>query len=191
MQLILLNKPFRVLSQFTDADGRPTLGDFVKIPDVYGIGRLDYDSEGLILLTDDGRLKHQIAHPKFSLPKHYWVQVEGDAGDDQLQRLISGVISKGQTLNAVAARRIVPPVVWPRVPPIRERKSVPDCWLEIVLDQGRNRQVRRMTASVGLPTLRLIRHQIGPWRLHGLQPGETHSLHAAEAHKALQKFRQS
>lgn len=187
MKLILLNKPFRVLSQFTDPDGRATLADYVREPGVYAAGRLDYDSEGLLLLTDDGALKARIAHPRFKLPKYYWVQVEGEIDEAALQRLRDGVRLKDGVARAVDARRIdPPPSLWPRVPPIRERKSVPDGWIEIALNEGRNRQVRRMTAAVGLPTLRLIRHRIGPWRLRGLAPGESHAIPAGDARRALQ-----
>jgi 23S rRNA pseudouridine2457 synthase len=171
--LILLNKPFRVLSQFRDADGRPVLGDFVDVPGVYPAGRLDYDSEGLLLLTDDGRLQARISQPRSKTPKTYWAQVEGTPSDEQLTRLVRGVKLKDGPARAVSARQIEEPeALWERDPPIRYRKNVPDSWLEIVLDEGRNRQVRRMTAAVGLPTLRLIRYSIGDWTIEGLAPGE-------------------
>lgn len=171
--LILLNKPFRVLSQFRDADGRATLGDYVDVPGVYPAGRLDYDSEGLILLTDDGRLQARISQPRSRTPKTYWAQVEGAPTDEQLSELVRGVRLKDGMARAASARRIEKPEgLWDRDPPIRFRKSVPDSWLEIVLTEGRNRQVRRMTAAVGLPTLRLIRYAIGDWTVEGLAPGE-------------------
>lgn len=171
--LILLNKPFRVLSQFRDAAGRPTLGDYVDVPDVYPAGRLDRDSEGLLLLTDDGRLQSRISHPKSGTRKVYWAQVEGIPDDDQLARLEAGVKLKDGPAKAVSARRIdEPEALWDRDPPIRYRKNVPDSWIEIVLTEGRNRQVRRMTAATDLPTLRLIRYSVGNWTVDGLAPGE-------------------
>ena len=171
--LILLNKPFRVLSQFRDRDGRPTLADFVDVPGVYPAGRLDFDSEGLLLLTDDGRLQARISQPRSGTRKTYWAQVEGVPTPAQLDELVSGVKLKDGPARAVSARQIeAPAAIWDRDPPIRYRASVPDSWLEIVLTEGRNRQVRRMTAAVGLPTLRLIRYAVGDWTVDGLAPGE-------------------
>ncbi|MCA0963681.1 pseudouridine synthase [Salipiger bermudensis] len=178
--LILLNKPFGVLSQFTDkgtADSpRATLSNYVDVPKVYPAGRLDRDSEGLLLLTDDGRLQARIAHPKFKKPKTYLVQVEGDPSEDQLARLRRGVTLKDGPTRPAQVRRLPPPDLWPRVPPVRFRKSVPDAWLELTITEGRNRQVRRMTAHVGLPCLRLVRWSIGDWSVEGLAPGEWRSL---------------
>ena len=174
-RLILFNKPWGVLSQFTDARSptpRPTLSAHIAIPGVYPAGRLDADSEGLLLLTDDGRLQARIADPRFKLAKTYWVQVEGDPDDAALIPLREGVSLKdGPTLPAEVAR-IDPPPLWPRDPPVRVRQTVPDCWLELTIREGRNRQVRRMTAAIGLPTLRLVRWRVGDWTLDGLAPGE-------------------
>ena len=172
-RLILFNKPYLVLCQFTDPDGRPTLADYIDVPEVYAAGRLDNDSEGLLALTDDGRLQQQIADPQHKLPKTYWAQVEGIPDAAALERLRRGVqLKDGMTRPAEAALLDEPPGLWPRTPPIRERKSIPTAWIELTLREGRNRQVRRMTAAVGFPSLRLIRARIGPWALGDLQPGE-------------------
>jgi 23S rRNA pseudouridine2457 synthase len=173
MRLLVFNKPFRVLSQFTGGPDQRTLAAFIPVPGVYPAGRLDYDSEGLLLLTDDGRLQARIADPRHRLAKIYWVQVEGEPDADTLATLAAGVVVDGRRTRRAEARRIdAPPGLWPREPPIRFRKSVPDSWLELVLREGRNRQVRRMTAAVGHPTLRLIRAAVGPWTLDGLAPGQ-------------------
>ncbi|MGE4431425.1 MAG: pseudouridine synthase [Sphingobium sp.] len=174
-RLILFNKPHGVLTQFTDSRSpspRPTLSDFIDLPGVYPAGRLDLDSEGLLLLTDDGRLQARIADPRFKLPKSYLVQVEGEPEESSLDRLRQGVALKdGRTLPA-HVERIAAPALWPRDPPVRFRKSVPDCWIRLTIREGRNRQVRRMTAAVGHPTLRLVRWSIGDWTLDGVPPGE-------------------
>lgn len=171
-RLILLNKPYLVLCQFTDREGRPTLADYVDAAGVYPAGRLDYDSEGLVLLTDDGRLQSRIAEPRYKLPKTYWAQVEGIPDAEALRRLREGVALKdGVTLPARVAV-MDEPDVWPRVPPIRARRHIPTTWLSLTIVEGRNRQVRRMTAAVGYPTLRLIRWSIGPWTLEELAPGQ-------------------
>ena len=172
--LVAFNKPYGVLCQFTDRStpARPTLAGFGLPPEIYPAGRLDFDSEGLLLLTDDGALAHRLTDPRHKQPKTYWVQVEGDPDPTQLQRLRQGVMLKdGPTLPALASR-IDPPALWPREPPVRFRKTVPDAWLEITLREGRNRQVRRMTAAVGLPTLRLVRVAMGEIRLDALASGE-------------------
>ncbi len=174
-RLILFNKPYGVLSQFTDRGtetARRTLSDFIDIPGVYPAGRLDRDSEGLLLLTDDGRLQARIADPRFKLPKTYLVQVEGEPDEASLERLRSGVRLNDGLTRPAEAERVDDPALWPRDPPIRVRKSVPDCWLRLTIREGRNRQVRRMTAAIANPTLRLVRWSIGSWTLEGLPPGE-------------------
>lgn len=173
--MILFNKPYGVLSQFTDRSmdaTRRTLSDYIKIPEVYPAGRLDLDSEGLLLLTDDGRQQARIADPKFKMPKTYLVQVEGEPDPAALDALNQGVhLKDGMTLPA-EADRIDAPDLWPRDPPVRFRKTVADSWISLTIREGRNRQVRRMTAAVGFPTLRLVRWRIGDWSLHNIPPGE-------------------
>ena len=173
MTLILFNKPYGVLCQFTDGGtARPTLSDYIQTPGVYPAGRLDLDSEGLLLLTDDGRQQARIADPRFKLPKTYLVQVEGEVADAALAQLRQGVRLKDGVTRPALAERIDPPPLWPRDPPIRVRRTVPDCWLSITIREGRNRQVRRMTAAVGHPTLRLVRWSVGDWTVAGIAPGE-------------------
>jgi 23S rRNA pseudouridine2457 synthase len=172
MRILLLNKPFGVICQFTPSGGKPTLKDFVAVPRVYPAGRLDTDSEGLLVLTDDGALQARIADPRHKLEKGYWAQVEGIPSEEALDRLRRGVeLNDGDTLAASARIIAEPPGIWPRDPPIRVRKNIPTAWLEIALREGRNRQVRRMSAAVGLPTLRLVRFRVGPWTLEDLAPG--------------------
>ncbi len=171
-KLILFNKPFGVLTQFTDKSGRPTLAEYIPVKNVYPAGRLDRDSEGLVVLTDDGKLQHQITDPEFKLTKTYWVQVEGKPSHDAINQLQLGInLNDGMTRPA-DVRLIPPPEVWERNPPIRFRANIPTSWLEIGVREGRNRLIRRMTAAVGFPTLRLIRCKIGEWSLEGLAPGQ-------------------
>jgi len=171
-KLLLFNKPFGVLSQFTAADGHPGLADYLDTPDVYPAGRLDRDSEGLLLLTDDGSLQAQISNPRFKLEKTYLAQVEGEVTEQALECLAKGITLKdGPTLPASACK-IDEPTIWDRTPPIRERKNIPTSWIELTIREGRNRQVRRMCAHVGFPVLRLVRIQIGEWSIDGLKPGE-------------------
>lgn len=177
MTTILFNKPFNVLSQFTDkgneGSDRQTLSDYIDLPGVYAAGRLDRDSEGLLVLTDDGKLQAQIASPRFKMTKTYWVQVEGIPDDAALKALRDGVALKdGRTRPAKVRRIDAPKALWARTPPVRFRKSVPDCWIELTIREGKNRQVRRMTAAVGHPTLRLIRYGVGPWTIDGIKTGK-------------------
>ncbi|RCU52420.1 pseudouridine synthase [Corallincola holothuriorum] len=171
-KVVLLNKPFDVLCQFTDDQGRATLADYVSETGVYAAGRLDRDSEGLLVLTNDGALQAKLTQPGRKTSKTYWVQVENIPSDEALEQLRQGIeLKDGMTLPAVV-ERMPAPDIWPRTPPVRERKSIADCWLSITLTEGRNRQVRRMTAAIGCPTLRLIRYRIGNWTIDGLANGE-------------------
>lgn len=171
-RLILFNKPFRVMCQFTDSAGRATLTRYISTSEVYAAGRLDFDSEGLVVLTDAGHIQHLITDPRHKLPKTYLAQVEGIPSEQAIRQLSRGVrLNDGMTLPA-KARLIEPPTLWERDPPIRYRKNIPTSWIRLTITEGRNRQVRRMTAAVGYPTLRLIREKIGPWELGALQPGE-------------------
>jgi 23S rRNA pseudouridine2457 synthase len=173
VSVILLNKPFGVLCQFTDRAGRPTLADFLRVRDVYPAGRLDHDSEGLLVLTNDGAVQARLADPRHHVEKTYWAQVEGEPTPEALERLQRGITLKDGRTRPARVRLIAePPGLWPREPPIRRRAAIPSAWLEIGLREGRNRQVRRMTAAVGHPTLRLIRVAIGPYALGSLKPGE-------------------
>lgn len=184
--LVLFNKPFGVLAQFTDREGRATLAAHLDRPGIYPAGRLDRDSEGLLLLTDDARLQHRITHPSQRITKTYLVQVDGRLAPTALDRLLQGVMLTDGAARAVAVRACAPPQwLWPRDPPIRVRAHIPTSWLEIELDEGRNRQVRRMTASVGHPTLRLVRTRVGPFTLAGLAPGAWRSIDAARAWASL------
>jgi 23S rRNA pseudouridine2457 synthase len=172
-RILLFNKPYGVICQFSRDGMHPTLADYIPLPDFYPAGRLDTDSEGLLLLTDDGALQHRISDPKHKLAKTYWAQVEGVADEAMLTRLRQGIKLPDFTTLPAEAREIGEPEnLWPRDPPIRERKAIPASWLELTIREGKNRQVRRMTAAVGLPTLRLIRYRIGDWTLKGLAPGE-------------------
>lgn len=188
--LVLFNKPYGVLSQFTSDGGKwRTLAEFIDTPNVYAAGRLDADSEGLLLLTDNGALQAAIAGDRSTVTKTYWAQVEGVATHDHAVKLTRGVVLNDGPAKALAARpteNATEP--WPRDPPIRVRKSVPDSWIELTLDEGRNRQVRRMTAAVGLPTLRLIRVAIGPWRVVGVALGQSRTISDDDAFNALRDF---
>lgn len=179
-RLIVFNKPYGVLSQFTGGGPGETLSDFIRVPGVYPAGRLDKDSEGLLLLTDDGPLQAQISSPRYNKEKTYLVQVEGEPSEASLEQLRRGLTLKDGPTRPAKARRIDPPDLWPRDPPVRFRKSVPDSWIELTITEGRNRQVRRMTAAVGMPTLRLVRWRIADWTLEGVAPGEWREVPATK-----------
>ena len=185
-QLVLFNKPFGVLSQFTPEGGHPALAGYIDIPGVYAAGRLDRDSEGLLLMTDDGALQHRIANPKYKLPKTYWAQVEKEIDDEAITALRQGVTLKDGKTRPAKVRKIAEPDLWPRDPPIRYRASIPTSWVEITISEGRNRQVRRMTAAVWFPTLRLVRVSIGDWSLGNLQPGEHKTVETPSPTRARQ-----
>lgn len=178
-ELLLFNKPYGVICQFSAHPTHQSLADYIDAPGFYAAGRLDTDSEGLLLLTDHGGLQHRITDPGHKLPKTYWVQVEGTPSPPQLAQLAAGVDLGDFVSLPASVRQIVPPALWPRNPPVRERKTVPDSWLELTIREGKNRQVRRMTAKVGLPTLRLVRVKIGDWQLESLQPGEMRRIQVA------------
>jgi len=170
-QLLLFNKPFGVVCQFTGTEDERTLADFIKLPDFYAAGRLDKNSEGLLLLTNDGALQHRLSHPSFNKKKYYWVQVEGVPNQNQLTPLQKGLKLKNIQFLPAEVKIIEPPNVWLREPPVRFRKSIPTSWLEIILKEGKNHQIRKMTAAIGFPTLRLIRYRIDYWELDNLEPG--------------------
>jgi 23S rRNA pseudouridine2457 synthase len=179
-RIIRFNKPYLVLCQFTDAAGRATLADYISLPGVYPAGRLDYDSEGLVVLTDSGEWQQRISNPRHKLPKTYWAQVEGIPDEAALERLSKGLVLKDGPTRPAQVSRLSEPALWPRRPAVRYRREIPTCWLEIIITEGRKRQVRRMTAAVGHPTLRLVRVAIGDWKLGELQPGEWRDLPQAE-----------
>tara|TARA_R110001592_G_scaffold125109_2_gene334386 strand:+ start:20801 stop:21409 length:609 start_codon:yes stop_codon:yes gene_type:complete len=190
--LYLFNKPFNVLSQFTDSDGRSTLANYIKTPNIYPAGRLDYDSEGLLILTSNGELQARIADPKNKLPKTYWVQVEGKINTEALNKIEKGILLKDGPTRPAKVKLIDAPELWQRDPPIRYRKDDITSWIELTITEGRNRQVRRMTAEVGFPTLRLIRYSIGPWSIENLQQGSNIKLEVNlpknNTNKKAQKF---
>jgi 23S rRNA pseudouridine2457 synthase len=175
-RLILFNKPYQVMCQFTDDAGRPTLADYIPVTDVYAAGRLDYDSEGLVVLTNSGQIQHLISDPRSKLPKTYLVQIEGVPDEEAIRRLSHGVRLRDGMTRPAKVFLTESPDLWPRVPPIRERKAIPTTWLSMTVTEGRNRQIRRMTAAVGYPTLRLIRKSVGPWEIGRLKPGEWREL---------------
>ena len=174
--IVVFNKPFNVLCQFTDKEGRKTLSDYISIKNVYAAGRLDYDSEGLVVLTDDGNLQNLISDPKHKLVKTYFVQVEGVTNDEALNRLRKGILLKDGLTKPAGVKLIDPPKIWERIPPIRKRKNISTSWIELKIAEGKNRQVRKMTAAIGYPTLRLIRYSIGEWNIDNLKSGETKLL---------------
>ena len=189
MPLILFNKPYRVLCQFRDDQDRQTLANYIDTPAVYPAGRLDFDSEGLLLLTDDGPLQARISQPSSKLAKNYWAQVEGVAENTHLKQLAVGIqLKDGPAVATTSATVNEPDGLWDRVPPIRERRNIPTSWIDLGITEGRNRQVRRMTAAVGLPTLRLVRHRIGPWSVAGLKPGESTVFDNKAAWKDLRAY---
>lgn len=181
-RIVLLNKPFRVLSERAGAPGQVTVSDLVPIPDLDPAGRLDFDSEGLVVLTNDGALQHRIIHPQYKLPKVYWVQVEGTPSPEAIRRLAAGVVLGDGPTRPAQVRRIGPPHLWPRDPPVHERRDLQPSWIEVTLTEGRKRQIRRMTAAVGHPTLRLVRVAVGPWEIGDLQPGEWREVESTAQH---------
>ena len=187
-KLVLFNKPYQVLSQFTGEAGRDTLSKYIEIKNIYPAGRLDYDSEGLLLLTDDGRLQSLISHPKHKLTKTYWAQVEGTVEQHHCTALKAGIDLKDGPAKALSCKIIEQPKLWNRVPPIRQRKTVSDSWIELSITEGRNRQVRRMTAAVGLPTLRLVRAQIGQISINDLALGQTQVLSGRNAIEIYNRY---
>jgi len=176
-KLVIFNKPAGILTQFSGADPNTTLASYIDINDVYPAGRLDKDSEGLLLLTDDGKLQHKISHPDHKLAKTYWVQVEGEITREAISLLSCGVVLRDGVTKKAVVKQISPPTLWPRKPPVRVRKNIPTSWIEITIYEGKNRQVRRMTAAVGFPTLRLVRTKIGHWHLGDLSPGNYRIIH--------------